>query len=91
MAKHGLKSASKRARALATAEDEAEEALAFQDRRTTVAEERVDPAALRGKHKYRQDKEARMATVLEGARAKGALAYSGLLACVSELLCLAGL
>ncbi|KAK9811636.1 hypothetical protein WJX72_007420 [[Myrmecia] bisecta] len=66
MKKHGLKSASKRERLLAAAEEEADAAMAFQDRRNIVAEERVDPSNLQGKHKRRQDKEARMASVLEG-------------------------
>ncbi len=39
----------------------------MQDARATLAERRVDPASLQGKHKRRRDKEERMASVLEGA------------------------
>lgn len=66
MAKHGLKSASKRAKALEAAEEEAEELLAFKDKLSTANERRVNTSALVGRHKYRKDKEERMASVLEG-------------------------
>ncbi|CAL8470003.1 g9545 [Coccomyxa elongata] len=66
MRKHGLKSASKRERLLAEAEDEADEALAEQDARATIGERRVDPNALTSKQKSRKDKAERMASVLEG-------------------------
>ncbi|EIE25800.1 SDA1-domain-containing protein [Coccomyxa subellipsoidea C-169] len=61
MRKHGLKSASKRERLLAEAEDEADEAMAEQARHL-----RVDPNALTSKQKSRKDKAERMASVLEG-------------------------
>ncbi|KAK9834281.1 hypothetical protein WJX81_003203 [Elliptochloris bilobata] len=66
MRKHGLKSASKRGRLLAAAEEEADEALAAQDARATAADRRVDPAALEGRHKGRANKEERLARVHEG-------------------------
>ncbi|KAK9790096.1 hypothetical protein WJX73_001035 [Symbiochloris irregularis] len=66
MAKHGLKSSSKRAKLLAAAQDDAEEALEALDHRGMEGESRVDPSTLQGRHRARKDKEARMATVLQG-------------------------
>jgi len=66
MAKHGLKSASKRARALEVAEEEAEEMMVFREKLGTASQRKVQPSALVGKHKYRKDKEERMVSVLEG-------------------------
>jgi protein SDA1 len=66
MSKHGLKSASKRAKALEAAEEEADETMALQERLGVVHQERVDPSSLIGKHKYRKDKEERLASVMEG-------------------------
>ena len=67
MRKHGLKSASKKTALLAAAEDEAEETLDFLDSRAQLGEERVRGVDLSVKLKYRQDKEERLASVLEGA------------------------
>ena len=66
MAKHGLKSASKRARAEAAAEDAADEAMAAAAARVVAPETAVDPDSLAARARGRQDKEARMATVLAG-------------------------
>jgi hypothetical protein len=67
MRKHGLKSASKRARALAAAEEEADETLEFLDSRTSLGERHVRGGDLAVHLKQRADKEARLAKVLEGA------------------------
>ena len=67
MRKHGLKSASKRARALAAAEEEADETLEFLDSRATLGEQHVRGGDLAVHLKQRADKEARLAKVLEGA------------------------
>eukprot|EP00884_Botryococcus_braunii_P012226 jgi/Botrbrau1/21003/Bobra.0144s0020.2 len=66
MAKHGLKSATKRARLEALAQDEADEVLRMHERRGTAAERSVAPEALLGKHKRRKDKQERMRSVMEG-------------------------
>ncbi|KAL4422877.1 hypothetical protein ABPG75_009074 [Micractinium tetrahymenae] len=66
MQKHGLKSASKRERARAAAEEEAGELLALKERLAVMHEERLNPDDLLGRHKYRKDKEERMKSVLEG-------------------------
>ncbi|KAL4448816.1 hypothetical protein ABPG77_007533 [Micractinium sp. CCAP 211/92] len=66
MQKHGMKSASKRERARAAAEEEAEEMLALKERLAVMHEERLNPDDLLGRHKYRKDKEERMKSVLEG-------------------------
>ncbi|KAL4857462.1 hypothetical protein ACK3TF_002330 [Chlorella vulgaris] len=66
MQKHGLKSASSRQRARAAAEGEADEMMALKGRLAVVNEERLDPEDLRGRHKWRKDKEERMKSVLEG-------------------------
>ena len=65
--KHGLKSATKKTALLAAAEEEADETLDFLDSRAQLGEERVRGADLSVKLKYRQDKEERLASVLEGA------------------------
>ena len=67
MRKHGLKSASKKARALAAAEDEADETLDFLDSRASLGEQHVRGGDLAVHLKQRADKEARLAKVLEGA------------------------
>lgn len=68
MAKHGLAapSASKRARLELAAEDEAEEAEAAAAARTAAGERALDPASLEARRRGRQDKEARLAKVMEG-------------------------
>ena len=68
MRKHGLKSASKRARALAAAEEEADETLEFLDSRVSLGERHVRGGDLAVHLKQRADKEARLAKVLEGAQ-----------------------
>ena len=71
MRKHGLKSASKKARALAAAEEEADETLEFLDSRASLGERHVRGGDLAVHLKQRADKEARLAKVLEGARPPG--------------------
>ncbi|KAG2439494.1 hypothetical protein HXX76_004848 [Chlamydomonas incerta] len=69
LAKAGVTSAASKAkkqRALEAAEEEATEALALQERLTSIGESKVHAADLMGKHKARKDKEARLASVLEG-------------------------
>ncbi|PNW82173.1 hypothetical protein CHLRE_06g277050v5 [Chlamydomonas reinhardtii] len=69
LAKAGVTSAASKAkkqRALESAEEEAAELLALQERLTTIGESKVNAADLTGKHKARKDKEARLASVLEG-------------------------
>lgn len=66
MTKHGLKSAAKRARLLAVAQDDAEATLEATDKRNLEGEHRLDPSSLQGKHKQRKDKTERMASVLQG-------------------------
>ena len=66
MRKHGLKSASKKAKALAAAEDEADETLDFLDSRTMLGEQAVRGGDLAVRLKGRQTKEERMASVMEG-------------------------
>ncbi|KAI7837441.1 hypothetical protein COHA_008699 [Chlorella ohadii] len=79
MKKHGLKSASKRDKARAAAEEEADELLALKERLGVMHEERLNPDALLGRHKYRKDKEERMKSVLEGREGReGFGAKSGL-------------
>lgn len=78
MQKHGLKSASKRQRARAAAEEEAEELLALKERLAVMHEERLNPDDLLGRHKYRKDKEERMKSVLEGREGREFGAKSGL-------------
>lgn len=67
MRKHGMKSATKKTALLAAAEEEADETLDFLDSRAQLGEERVRGGDLQVKLKYRQDKEERLASVLEGA------------------------
>ena len=67
MRKHGLKSTAKKAALQAAAEEEAEATLDFLDTRAQLGEERVRGGDLSVKLKYRQDKEERLASVLEGA------------------------
>ena len=77
MAKHGLApSAAKRARLELAAEDEAEEAAAAAAARAGAGERALDPASLEARRRGRQDKEARLARVMEGreGRAFGAAA-----------------
>ncbi|KAL6785625.1 hypothetical protein ACKKBF_B01005 [Auxenochlorella protothecoides x Auxenochlorella symbiontica] len=66
MQKHGLKSASKREKAMAAAEDAAEETMALREQLGSMHDSRVAPDDLLGMHKYRKDKMERMATVLKG-------------------------
>lgn len=66
MQKHGLKSASKREKARLAAEEEADEMMELKERLGVMSEHRVNPDDLRGSHKYRKDKEERMAAVLAG-------------------------
>ena len=68
MARHGLAphSASKRARLELAAEDEAEEAAAAAAARAGAGERPLDPASLEARRRGRQDKEARLARVMEG-------------------------
>ena len=66
LAKHGLKSASKRARAEADAGADADAALAAAAARSAAPERRVDPDSLLGHARGRRDKAARMASVMEG-------------------------
>lgn len=69
--KHGLKSASKREKAMAAAEDAAEETMALREQLGSMHDSRVAPDDLLGMHKYRKDKMERMATVLKGAHGSG--------------------
>jgi hypothetical protein len=66
MAKHGLKSASMRARAEAAAGEDADATLDAEAARAVAPETAVDPEALAGRARGRADKAARMASVLEG-------------------------
>ena len=66
MAKHGLKSASKRARLEALAGDDADEALAAAASRAAAPEAALDPDSLLARRRGRRDKEERMRSVLEG-------------------------
>ena len=66
LAKHGLKSASKRARAEADAGADADAALAAAAARSAAPERRVDPDSLLCRARGKRDKAARMASVLEG-------------------------
>ncbi|KXZ52362.1 hypothetical protein GPECTOR_10g996 [Gonium pectorale] len=69
LSKHGLSSASskaKKARMLEAAEEEAAEALALRERLSAIGESKVAATDLVGKHKARKDKAARLASVLEG-------------------------
>jgi protein SDA1 len=80
MAKHGLARStaggSKRARLEMAAEDEAEEAEAAAAARAAATERALDPSSLEARRRGRQDKEARLARVMEGreGRAFGAAA-----------------
>lgn len=69
LTKHGLASATsraKKARLLEAAEEEAAEALAMQQARQHIGEAKVAAGDLVGRHKARKDKAARLASVLEG-------------------------
>ena len=66
MKKHGLKSASKRAAAREIAEQEAEDQLNLESKRSKLHEHAVNPMDLLGKKRGRADKEERLASVMEG-------------------------
>lgn len=66
MKKHGLKSASKRAAARELAEQEAEDQLLLESKRSKLHEHAVNPMDLLGKKRGRADKEERLASVMEG-------------------------
>ena len=66
MAKHGLKSASARARMKEQLFDEMKERLDAQSGAGSSAQERVDPQSLLGKRRGKADKAERMASVMAG-------------------------
>eukprot|EP00798_Chlamydomonas_sp_ICE-L_P018496 gene18496-24994_t len=80
MAKHGLTSTASKAkkrRALEAAEEEAEEALAL-EKQKLHSDQRIAPSDLQGRHKYRKDKEERMASVLAGREGRSFGASTGM-------------